>query len=385
MTRSVDTVFMINPLRSSSVGIDSAIGRTLEESGVVDYVAMTDVLGAASFVPSQFSPDPLSGAPDSGSWYEPGISLGVMSARHPKLGAVYGGIPSLRHGPAEVFRAGLTLADLTNGKALCWVGVGERYNTVPFGYNRAEGLGRIEDHFRLYKLLWESDAPFDFEGNYWTYKGAFMGHERRHRPEFWALGGGPKLVKIAAAHADGWMTVVPAAAPNLDAYAKRVSAVREDVERAGRDPDTFGFGVQPLCLIHEDPDVIKEGLKSPVVRILATMWGRFPHAAWADEGIDPLFPAGWDYSLHWDALQLSSADIDGLLQRIPDSMVEQAFITGTASEVAEIVGGYADAGATQIAPFDLLGSWGGDEVTLDAWTPDTVRWQLEMFRKVKGA
>lgn len=376
---------MINPLRSSPVGIDGAIGRVLEESGVVDYVAMTDVLGAASFVPPQFRPENPEDAPDSGSWYDPGIALGVMSTLHPKLGALYGGIPALRRGPAELFRAGLTLASLTNGKALCWIGVGERYNTVPFGYNRAEGLARLEDHFRLYKLLWESDAPFDFEGNFWRYEGAFIGHERKHRPEFWALGGGPKLTKLAATHADGWMTVVPAAAPRPEVYAKRVAAVREDVERAGRDPDAFGFGIQPLCLMHDDPDVIKEGLKSPVVRLLATMWGRFPHAAWRDEGIDPLFPSGWDYSLHWDALKITNADIDSLLQRIPDAMVERAFITGTPSEVTEVVRGYADAGATQIAPFDLLGSWGGEAVTLDAWTPDTVRWQLEMFRELRKA
>ncbi|GAB3216539.1 LLM class flavin-dependent oxidoreductase [Mycolicibacterium hippocampi] len=384
MARSIETVFMVNPLRSSPVGIDEGIGRILEESGVVDYVAMTDVLGAASFVPAQFGPENPGDAPDAGSWFDPGIALGVMATRHPNLGVLYGGIPALRRGPAELFRAGLTLASLTEGRALCWIGVGERYNTVPFGYDRAEGLGRIEDHFRLYKLLWEADAPFDFEGNFWKYERAFLGHERTHRPEFWALGGGPKLIELAASHADGWMTVIPAAAPSPEAYAKRVTTVREDVERAGRDPDAFGFGIQPLLMMHEDPDVIEAGLQSPVVRLLASMWGRFPHASWRDEGVDTVFPDGWDYSLHWDALSLSHAEIDSLLQRIPDEMVRRSFLIGTPSEVTEVVQAYVDAGATQVAPFDLLGSWGGSEVTLDAWTPDTVRWQLEMFRELKG-
>ncbi|CAN3131191.1 hypothetical protein ACNUDN_24995 [Mycobacterium sp. smrl_JER01] len=116
MARAIETVFMVDPLRSSPVGIDEVIGRILEESGVVAYVAMTDVLGAASFFAAQFGPESPADAPDAGSWFDPGIALGVTAARHPKLGVLYGGIPALRHGPAELFRAGLTLASLTEGK-----------------------------------------------------------------------------------------------------------------------------------------------------------------------------------------------------------------------------------------------------------------------------
>ncbi|CAN3131190.1 hypothetical protein ACNUDN_24985 [Mycobacterium sp. smrl_JER01] len=56
----------------------------------------------------------------------------------------------------------------------------------------------------------------------------------------------------------------------------------------------------------------------------------------------------------------------------------------TPREITEVVQAYVDAGATQVAPFDLLGSWGGSEVTLDVWTSDTVRWQLGMFCELKG-
>jgi phthiodiolone/phenolphthiodiolone dimycocerosates ketoreductase len=387
MTRSVTTVFPFHPVRWLPPGIEPDVARRFVESGVVDYISAADVLGLSCFVPSQLSRHAPADAPDNASWYDAAISLAVAATNNPGLGVVYGGLPALRHGPAELFRTALTLSDITDGKTICWVAVGELYNTRPFGYRRSEGLARFEDHFRLYQLLWERDSPFDFEGNVWHYKNAFVGSERGQRPQFWAMGAGPRFMKIAAKFADGWITTVPFAAATPEAYSKRVAVMRDEVERAGRDPDAFGFGVMPMCLIHEQPEVVAAARKSPMIRLASALWGRLPHSNWQQEGLEPLFSNGWDYSIHWDASKLSDAEFESLMGRITDKMVEKAFIAGSPQEVTDVVKAYVDAGATLVNPIDMLGSrtYGplDAEAAQSRWTPETIRWRLEMCRQLK--
>ena len=387
MTPTVTTAFPFHPVRWLPPGIEPEIGKRFEESGVVDYISAADVLGLASFVPPQLGQTAPGNTPDNASWYDPAVSLAVAATNHPGLGVIYGGLPALRHGPAEIFRTALTLSSLTQGRTMCWVAVGELYNVRPFGYRRAEGLARYEDHFRLYQLLWERDSPFDFEGNVWKYRHAFVGAERGWRPQFWAMGAGPRLLSIAAKYADGWITTVPFAASNPEAYAKRVSAVRVEVERAGRDPDAFGFGIIPMCLIHESDEVLAQAQQSPMVRLASALWGRLPHSNWRQEGIDPLFPEGWDYSTHWDASQLSDVEFKSLMDRIPDAMVAKAFLIGKPQAVTDRVKAYVDAGATLVSPIDMLGSrtysFGDNDPALSRWTPETIEWRLEMCRQLK--
>ncbi|WP_123024382.1 LLM class flavin-dependent oxidoreductase [Mycolicibacterium stellerae] len=387
MTTSVTTVFPFHPVRWLPPGIEEGVGHRFEESGVVDYVSAADVLGLSSFVPQQLSAAAPTSAADNASWYESSISLAVAATKHPGLGVVYGGLPAIRQGPAQLFRTALTLSNLTNGKAMLWVAVGELYNLKPFGYRRSEGLAHYEDHFRLYNLLWERDSPFDFEGNIWSYKNAFIGKERGPRPQFWSMGAGPRFLKIAAKYADGWVTTVPFAASTPEAYARRVSAMRDEVERAGRDPDAFGFGVIPMCLIHESPEVVAMARSNPMIRLAAALWGRLPHKAWRAEGVEPLFPDDWDYSVRWDASKLTDADFASLMGRISDEMVRKAFIAGAPQEVTDVVKAYVDAGATLVSPIDMLGSrtynFSDAEVASHQWTEETLKWRLEMCRQLK--
>jgi phthiodiolone/phenolphthiodiolone dimycocerosates ketoreductase len=387
LSRTVTTVFPFHPVRWLPPGIDPAVGHRFEESGVVDYISAADVLGLASFVPKQLSQAAAGKSHDNSSWYDSAVSLAVAATKHPKLGVVWGGLPTLRYGAAELMRTAMSLANLTDGRAMCWLAVGERYNVNPFGYRRSEGLARYEDNLRLLNLLWERDAPFDFEGNVWSYKNAFIGSERGPRPKFWTMGAGPRLLDIAAKYADGWITTVPFAAASPEEYARRVAKVREDVERAGRDPDAFGFGIIPMCLLHESSDAIEMARQSPMIRLAAALWGRLPHSNWQAEGIEPVFPDGWDYSIHWDSSALSDGEFAALMARIPDDMVERAFFGGHPKEVTELVGRYVEAGATLVSPIDMLGSrtYDFDDPTPqeNQWTPQTLDWRLDMMRALK--
>ena len=70
--------------------------------------------------------------------------------------------------------------------------------------------------------------------------------------------GGPRLLRLAARHADGWNAVwrwTP------QAYGERAAAAREACEREGRDPATFRFSVGLYSLIAETDDAFRAVLE----------------------------------------------------------------------------------------------------------------------------
>jgi alkanesulfonate monooxygenase SsuD/methylene tetrahydromethanopterin reductase-like flavin-dependent oxidoreductase (luciferase family) len=61
--------------------------------------------------------------------------------------------------------------------------------------------------------------------------------------------GGPRLLRIAAEHADGWNA---AWRWTPEAYAERAAAARRACERAGRDPATFRLSLGLFTVVGED-------------------------------------------------------------------------------------------------------------------------------------
>lgn len=383
----VKTAVPFHPVRWAPVGIDPGVGRMFEESGVVDYIACTDIADFTGFIPAQVRPPDYATRPDNASWYDNTVSLAVSGVRHPGLGLIYGGVSTIRSGPVELFRRAMAINDLANGNSICFAAIGERYNVVPFGHQRTRGLATFEDHMKLYQLLWERDAPFDFDGKIWKYVNAFIGAERGHRPQFWAEGAGPRFLEIAAKYADGWVVAVPSSAARPEQFAQKVAHVRSLVEQQGRDPDQFGICVFPVCMIHDDAGVLEQAIQNPMIRVLAALYGRLPHEEWRAEGVETVFPDGWDYSLHWDASELSDADFEELVGKVSDDMVRRAFFIGSVREVGEQIKGYVEAGATMIHPTDMMGSrtynWGETDEDITPWTPEALRWRLELFREMK--
>jgi phthiodiolone/phenolphthiodiolone dimycocerosates ketoreductase len=354
--------------------------RQFEESGAIDYLWCIDAI-AGWFPQSLWTPEytPLAHMGDFDSVYDAFSVVSMAAATSEKLGTLVS-TNALRHGPAELLQVAMTLADATENGTIFTLGAGEAYNTVPFGYNRKLALSRMEDHFRIYRLLWECDGPVDYEGRVINLDQAFMGKTRGRRPEFWAMGAGPRLRRIAGQYADGWMTSVPGGIPNVEQYAKHVQEIKVEVEKAGRDPEAFHFGLMPCILLHDDPDVIDVALDNPVLKFFCSLFGRTNQAEWADEGIEAPFPHDWNYSLHYFPAKMTKSDVDAILARTPKEAVQKGWYTGSPKEMARILGDYIDAGCNFVAPYDFLPAGLSD---LNEMASSFDR-QVELNRLLKG-
>ena len=69
-----------------------------------------------------------------------------------------------------------------------------------------------------------------------------------------------------------------------------VTTIKEQLERKGRDPEKFTFGLYATLALHEDDAVIDAGLENPLLQWMTSTFGRVAMSDWDHEGIEPPFP-----------------------------------------------------------------------------------------------
>lgn len=328
---------------------------TCAASGVVDYFASWDQL--TSWRPSSlWNPGvtPMAAKiPDLDSWPDVFAMSAYALAQSSNIGTAIS-LDALRRGPAEVMQTMLTMANLTRGRAIFMIGAGEQKQAKPFGWKRAEGLKRLEDSLQIFRKFWDEAGPISFQGHHWELQDAWLGTAKPYRPKVWALGGGPKLLDIATSYADGFATMVPLVSATPEQWAVQVSSMKRDLERKGRDPEAFEFGIFSAHLIHEDPDVIDRALDNDLMRFDAAVMGRLNQADWEAEGIDPVFAKDWHYARDLLPVSMTRGEIENILRGVTRSMTEQMWINGTPQEVAAKIQPFIDAGATWVQVIDSL-------------------------------
>jgi phthiodiolone/phenolphthiodiolone dimycocerosates ketoreductase len=355
--------------------------KQLAASGVADYVYLSDQT-LSWWPPSLWNPSNAPWAasfPDCESFPDPFALAGYLAAHAPGMGIMLS-TDAVRYGPAELMRAALTLADLTEGRFTLMLGAGEIKQCKPFGWKRSEGLARLEDHLRLYHELWNATGPFDFQGNHWKFDQAWLGGARNYRPEIWTIGGGPKLVDLTTSYADGLTTVTPGVWSSPEKTARCVAEMKEQLRSKGRDPEAFGFGPIQMVVMHPDESVIDRVLDNPLVRFIAAIWGRLHMPDWREEGFEPPFPDDWHYAMRLLPHKMSPADIDDVLSKVSREMVEKTFIIGTPDVVAAELQRHIDAGVTRIKPGNCASVVLGPSEAEAAIAAD-----IELLRRLKEA
>jgi phthiodiolone/phenolphthiodiolone dimycocerosates ketoreductase len=167
------------------------------------------------------------------------------------------------------------------------------------------------------------------------------------------LGTGPRQLDLATTYMDGVTCLAPFGWATPDEAARDIATVRAQLEAKGRDPDTFGFGLHTVCLLHEDPSVLDRALDNPVLRWIAGVYGRVNPANWRNEGIEPVTPDGWSYFLNYSPSTVTDEFVSHVVSQCTRPMAEGAYLVGDPSTVAARIQEYVDAGVDWVAVNDL--------------------------------
>jgi phthiodiolone/phenolphthiodiolone dimycocerosates ketoreductase len=248
-------------------------------------------------------------------------------------------VDTVRRHPSTLAQAALTIDHISRGRFILGLGSGETENTVPYGFDFSRSASRLDESLKVIRLLWESDGPVDFEGQFYKLHHARLDTEpfEGRFPRIWLGAGGPRMLDIAGRYADGWW---PAGAYSPEEYAGKLAVIRQAAERAGRDPLAITPAFIWTCLIGDEAE-LDEILDAPLVKSYLL------HIS-----ADILKAHGFEHPMgqHWRGFQdinpgmLTRERILAMLAKTDTDAIRAVVPHGTPQQIARTLKGYADAG-----------------------------------------
>lgn len=248
-------------------------------------------------------------------------------------------VDTVRRHPSLLAQSALTIDHLSGGRFILGLGSGETENTVPYGFDFSKPVGRFEESLRVIRLLWESEGPVDFTGQFYHLHHACLDTEpfNGRFPKIWIGASGPRMLEITGRFADGWW---PAGAYSPEEYADKLQTVRKSAERAGRDPMAIVPAFIQTCLIGDDAELAKI-LDAPLVKALIMQISAEILAA---RGFKHPLGENWRGYQDIDPRVLNRERIVAMLDKVEPEMLLAVTPHGTPQQVARIVKSFCDAG-----------------------------------------
>jgi alkanesulfonate monooxygenase SsuD/methylene tetrahydromethanopterin reductase-like flavin-dependent oxidoreductase (luciferase family) len=206
------------------------------------------------------------------TWFAtmPTLAAAALATTTMRIGTLVAS-PNVR-GPVALARDVITVDDLSGGRFTLGIGAGgPGWDTTMLGREELEAGARA-DRFEEFVELTDRllrDAPVDFEGQHYTAVDVPMapGCVQTPRVPFVLAATGPRGMRLAARHAQGWVTTGERESESLDAPAG-AEVVRRQCERldaacseVGTDPASIdrhvllGFQLRP---IHDSAEGLRD-------------------------------------------------------------------------------------------------------------------------------
>ena len=248
-------------------------------------------------------------------------------------------VDTVRRHPAMLAQTAITIDHLSKGRFILGLGSGELENTVPYGFDFKKPVSRFEESLKVIKMLWESDGPVDFEGEFYHLHHARMDAELYDGkcPPIWIGAAGPRMLGITGRYAEGWW---PAGAYTPEAYAAKLKVVRDSADEYGRDPQAIVPAITQICLIG-DEDELAEMLDAPLVKSILLMLTAEDLRGF---GYEHPMGASWRGIMDFDPGVLTREAIVAFCASVDTKAILDIFPCGTPKQVAGKLKGFCDAG-----------------------------------------
>jgi phthiodiolone/phenolphthiodiolone dimycocerosates ketoreductase len=248
-------------------------------------------------------------------------------------------VDTVRRHPAMLAQTAITIDHLSKGRFILGLGSGELENTVPYGFDFSKPVSRFEESLKVIKLLWESEGPVDFEGEFYHLHHARMDAELYNDkcPSIWIGAKGPRMLGITGRYADGWW---PAGAYTPEDYAAKLKVIRDSAQAAGRDPMAITPAITQICLIGDEGE-LAQILEAPLVKSILLM---LTAEDLRQFGYDHPMGPKWRGIMDFDPGVLTRQAIIDFCARAPKQAILDIFPCGTPNQVARKLKGFCDAG-----------------------------------------
>ena len=270
---SVPQVFPDGPV---DVAMIRKIARQAEAAGFADLWTQEQLIGTAQSV-------------------EPLTLMAYLAAvtERVRLGVSVLVLPV--HSPLHLAKRLASLDVLSGGRLIAGVGLGGEWDAEAFGIPEGRRVGRFMNVLQAIDALW-TQPQATLSGDFYSLRDASMEPKplQQPRPPIWFGARAEVAVRRAARHGDGWMGP---GSSSVETFEELVPALRDELERQGRDPSTFPMSKRVYIAIDDDAERARLRLREwfghnyddPEMAEQVSVWGKAEHCF---EYVDRLIAAG---------------------------------------------------------------------------------------------
>lgn len=253
--------------------------------------------------------------------------LAVLASRTRRIALATGVTHTVTRHPAVIANSIATIDELSAGRAILGIGVGE--SAVHNLGLRPEKLALFADKLRVIRALMRGDEV--------EYEGARirMPWSSCRAPIVMACSG-PKSLRLAGALADGVLFQV-GADPSLARYA--LDHIRRGAEAAGRSPAAVRLYMRLACSVGEDREAARTAVRGYAAIAAGTVFRTVPRSYFSDGLWEDLtaFKAQYDYAEHGRNEARHAA-------LLTDRIIDAVAVAGTPEEAVPRLRQLADLG-----------------------------------------
>lgn len=161
------------------------------------------------------------------------------------------------HSPLMVAHQWATLDFISGGRALLAVGLGRDHHYRDFQIPMAGRVRRFREQMELIRALWSQDKV-TYRGEIYQVENVSLATRPVQKPlPLWMGVGHPNAIRRAARLADGWMG---SGGSSIAEFQASVPLLKQELEKAGRDPAAFPISKRVFMAVDERPAVARAEL-----------------------------------------------------------------------------------------------------------------------------
>jgi alkanesulfonate monooxygenase SsuD/methylene tetrahydromethanopterin reductase-like flavin-dependent oxidoreductase (luciferase family) len=191
------------------------------------------------------------------------LSAIAAETRRVKVGHVV--LANSFRNPALVAKVISSLDNISNGRALLWIGAGwdeQEYKAYGYPFPSAkEAVDQLEESLTIFKKLFTEEVT-NFDGRFWKLRNCrnFPKPIQKPWPQIVVGGSKDRLATVACREADGmnfpW--------PGLDELEERTRFIASKLRKYNRDPERFEISTLSLITLVNDEDELNEVVRQRI-------------------------------------------------------------------------------------------------------------------------
>ena len=186
------------------------------------------------------------------------VVLSHAAAVTSKIGVAVAVVVLPVHSPIHIAHQIASIDFLSNGRAILGVGIGREEDYHDFQIPLERRVRRFREGIEVMKALWTQDSV-RYDGDFYKLdtSGIALKPVQKPHPPLWLGGGHPNAIKRSVKLGDGW---IGAGGQSATGFAAAISMLKQELDKAGRDPAKFALSKRVFMMVDENPEVARREL-----------------------------------------------------------------------------------------------------------------------------